>query len=256
MRNFLQQLEKSIQRVVERIPGIFQKDDHKQKIVYGIINKFQEQAIQAKNSQFRLANRYQIVLSAQDYDALQQEQNWLSEVSNLLTETTVELGLEFSGPLEIFFSRSDVFLPGEFDIILDRDENLVEQTTAMQIDETKTKTNLPENAFLLLPDRSVFPLDRGIIQIGRSDNNHLVLKHKTISRNHVQIRAKNGKFIIFDLDSSGGTYLNGIRITQAQLSPGDVITLADYPMVYGEDEARIDQQQDQTTELPRYSDKP
>jgi hypothetical protein len=44
--------------------------------------------------------------------------------------------------------------------------------------------------------------------------------------------------MIFDLQSSGGTYLNGEPITQAELNPGDVISLAGVPMVYGQDAVR------------------
>ena len=58
-----------------------------------------------------------------------------------------------------------------------------------------------------------------------------------VSRVHSQLRAVRGRYLLFDLDSTGGTFLNGERIRQALLSPGDVITLAGVPLVYGQDPA-------------------
>jgi pSer/pThr/pTyr-binding forkhead associated (FHA) protein len=41
--------------------------------------------------------------------------------------------------------------------------------------------------------------------------------------------------MLFDLDSSGGTFVNNKRIKQIALHPGDVISLAGVPLVYGHD---------------------
>ena len=63
------------------------------------------------------------------------------------------------------------------------------------------------------------------------------------SRLHAQLRAIKGRFIIFDLDSTGGTFVNTQRINQCALYPGDVISLAGYPLVYGQDAPAIGETQ-------------
>jgi pSer/pThr/pTyr-binding forkhead associated (FHA) protein len=52
---------------------------------------------------------------------------------------------------------------------------------------------------------------------------------------HAQLRLVRGQFVIFDLDSTGGTFVNGQRIRQQALRAGDVISLAGVPLVYGQE---------------------
>ena len=61
---------------------------------------------------------------------------------------------------------------------------------------------------------------------------------------HAQLRAVRGRFVIFDLDSSGGTFVNGERVYQAKLAAGDVITLSGVPLVYGQDPSGQGETQD------------
>ncbi|MGD8457618.1 MAG: FHA domain-containing protein, partial [Anaerolineales bacterium] len=69
-------------------------------------------------------------------------------------------------------------------------------------------------------------------------DNHLVIDDPRVSRTHGQLRAVKGRYMLFDLKSSGGTYVNGERINQVVLHPGDVISLAGVPIVYGQDAIR------------------
>jgi len=64
-----------------------------------------------------------------------------------------------------------------------------------------------------------------------------VINDRRVSRQHAQIRAINGNFVLFDLNSSGGTFVNGDRINQRGLHPGDVISLAGVPLVYGQEKS-------------------
>ena len=94
---------------------------------------------------------------------------------------------------------------------------------------------IPQDAFLIVNGQQHFPLMQKVINIGRRLDNHLVIDDPRVSRNHVQLRAINGHYVIFDLNATGGTYVNGERINQATLDPGDVISLAGYPLIYGQD---------------------
>ena len=94
---------------------------------------------------------------------------------------------------------------------------------------------LPPAAFLVVDGVRLFPLEQPVISIGRAPENDLIIPDLRISRQHAQLRAVNGRFVVFDLDSSGGTSLNGLPILQHPLSPGDVISLAGIPLVYGQE---------------------
>lgn len=86
-------------------------------------------------------------------------------------------------------------------------------------------------AFLIL-DNKVFPVRSTTTNIGRRLSNHLVLNDIRISRLHAQIKVLENQYYIFDLDSTGGTFVNGDRITQALLSSGDKISLAGFPLTF------------------------
>jgi len=92
----------------------------------------------------------------------------------------------------------------------------------------------PKNAFLIVNGTQVFPLNKSVITIGRMEDNDLIIKEPQISRHHAKLQADHGQFNLKDLDSTGGTSVNGILITQAILNHGDVISLAGIPLLYGQ----------------------
>jgi len=66
-------------------------------------------------------------------------------------------------------------------------------------------------------------------------DNQLVIDDPRVSRNHAQLRAINGRFVLFDLNSTGGTFVNGQRASQTVLYAGDVISLAGVALIFGQD---------------------
>ncbi|PIR21003.1 MAG: Fis family transcriptional regulator [Deltaproteobacteria bacterium CG11_big_fil_rev_8_21_14_0_20_47_16] len=70
-----------------------------------------------------------------------------------------------------------------------------------------------------------FRLEKPQIKIGKKEGNDLLLSDKTVSRNHIEIEYTSDSFLLRDLGSTNGTYLNGTRVKEAYLAPGDVIKL-------------------------------
>jgi pSer/pThr/pTyr-binding forkhead associated (FHA) protein len=66
-------------------------------------------------------------------------------------------------------------------------------------------------------------------------DNQLVIDDPRVSRSHAQLRAIKGRYILFDLNSTGGTFVNGQRTNQSILYPGDVISLSGVPLIFGQD---------------------
>ena len=94
---------------------------------------------------------------------------------------------------------------------------------------------LPGNAYLVLQDARVIPLNRPLIKIGRRSDNHIILKDPRVSRSHAQIKLINDRFVIFDMNSTGGTFVNGQPTSQSVLNPGDVISLAGVVFIFSEE---------------------
>lgn len=93
---------------------------------------------------------------------------------------------------------------------------------------------IPEEAFLVVDGVKVIPLTRPVISIGRRVENTVVLDDPRVSRSHAELRAVKGRYVLYDLKSTGGSFVNGVRVTQSLLYPGDIISLAGVNVVYGQ----------------------
>lgn len=62
-------------------------------------------------------------------------------------------------------------------------------------------------------------------RIGRMSDNDIVFEDKRVSRYHAEIRLKNDAYIIRDLGSRNGTFVNGARVDSIKLNSGDKITV-------------------------------
>ncbi|MFN2151648.1 MAG: FHA domain-containing protein [Anaerolineales bacterium] len=88
-------------------------------------------------------------------------------------------------------------------------------------------------AFLIVDGNRVISLEKGVINIGRKSDNHVVIKDQHVSRYHAQIRRIQEHYVLMDLDSTVGTSVNGKEIKQVYLKPGDVISIAGVPLIFG-----------------------
>jgi predicted component of type VI protein secretion system len=68
------------------------------------------------------------------------------------------------------------------------------------------------------------------LQIGRGRDNDVVLAdpEKGVSRTHAELRFENGRYVIVDLQSQNGTWINGRRVDRSEVPVGAEITIGDY----------------------------
>lgn len=180
-------------------------------------------------------NLYTIAAAPALGQTLQANRPLLDELAHLLWDAGAETDLKFSSYPEVQVALDERLSALEIRILAKYHLDTVVDTVIM---ENKSKQPAPaqhNTAFLIVNGAEVFPLVAKIINIGRAYDNHLVIEDPRISRYHAQLRSIQGRYLIFDLDSTGGTFVNGQRVRQADLSPGDVITLADIPLIYGQD---------------------
>ncbi len=125
--------------------------------------------------------------------------------------------------------------PQKVEIIAQISLEKITSTIDLELDIQESENNFPANAFFIVNGNQTFPLTHPLVNIGRRPDNDLVIEDSRISRLHAQLRAVKGHFVIFDLDSTGGTSVNGQKVHQWLLSAGDVISLAGIPLVYGQE---------------------
>src|SRR5438477_9641287 len=72
-----------------------------------------------------------------------------------------------------------------------------------------------------------FELSRPQMIIGRTDENDIVINHRSISRNHAKLvrEPDTGRYTISDLQSSNGVRINGQDYGKVELRRGDVVDL-------------------------------
>ncbi|MEL7658703.1 MAG: DUF3662 and FHA domain-containing protein [Bacillota bacterium] len=75
-----------------------------------------------------------------------------------------------------------------------------------------------------LSDRT-FKLEDYSLIIGRRESCDIVLPDESVSRRHARLEPKKEGWIISDLNSGNGTYINGVRVSSTVLSPGDTVKL-------------------------------
>jgi pSer/pThr/pTyr-binding forkhead associated (FHA) protein len=96
--------------------------------------------------------------------------------------------------------------------------------------------NIPPNAFFVVDGVKFYPLVKAVINIGRRLENDLVIDDPRVSRNHAQLRAIQGHYVLFDLSSTGGTFVNGSRVSETIIYPNDSISLGGVILTFYQDE--------------------
>jgi pSer/pThr/pTyr-binding forkhead associated (FHA) protein len=125
--------------------------------------------------------------------------------------------------------------------LLERDANEVEKTLSYTpeslSDEAAAGVEGVEGPALVVRSgggRSgeVFQLQPGRTSVGRSPDCDIFLDDVTVSRRHAVITEEGGRFVIEDLGSLNGTFLNRHRIEQAPLSDDDEVQIGKYRLVF------------------------
>lgn len=73
-----------------------------------------------------------------------------------------------------------------------------------------------------------FPLDGDSLTIGRDSTNGVAINDAEVSRKHSRLMFQGGKYVLEDLGSTNGTFVNGQRLAgPVVLKPGDVVSLGE-----------------------------
>jgi pSer/pThr/pTyr-binding forkhead associated (FHA) protein len=75
-----------------------------------------------------------------------------------------------------------------------------------------------------------FKSDKDKIIIGRIKSCDIEIDDPAVSKQHAQIIKKQGNYLIEDLKSTNGTYLNTVRIISRYLKDNDVINIGKYTL--------------------------
>jgi len=186
------------------------------------------------------ANHFTITLNPQDYTTMQRHfPEFERELADYIIAYARELGALLPGEPQVTLTAAPTQGRGRVLVVAESGSPATSTEKMERI--TQTAELPPQDAALLRDGKILLRLDRHIINIGRRGDNHLVLEDSHISRQHCQLRVRGGQFVIFDLNSTHGTRVNGVRVGEHVLRSGDVVTLGAVNLLYVEDDSTKDQ---------------
>jgi adenylate cyclase len=85
-----------------------------------------------------------------------------------------------------------------------------------------------------------YDLNREITRIGRAvDRNDIVLHDGQVSREHAIIKRRGDGFVLEDLNSANGTFLDGHRIKEHHFKTRDAVTIGKYTLEFRDQTAQL-----------------
>jgi hypothetical protein len=235
MKKSLDRIESLLQDIIERrlstlLPLVEKDDEFFRSLILAI-----RSGIETHEDGRVYAPDYYVVFGSNSLN-LDERQSISVELSNLVLEIGDNFGLYFFQQPQINISINPDLEPGSIDVIAgyrSKGVGETEEISRLMINERENKL---QNSYLIINGSTTKLLHRYRINIGRHKDNDIVLQGQRISRFHALMRAVNDSYVIFDLDSTWGTFVNNQRITQKKLYPNDVITIAGVSMIFSQDE--------------------
>ncbi len=172
---------------------------------------------------------------------------WLEELETALRAGGSEAGVCFPAGPFLQVQMDAALATGEVRVATQNHTSGISRTSELA-PAPAHQTRAPEGAFLIVDGTRLFALELPVVNIGRRPDNQLVIDDARVSRTHAQLRLVRGQYVIFDLDSSGGTWVNGKPVRQQALVPGDVILLSGLPLVYGQESPGMGETQEYVPE--------
>jgi hypothetical protein len=235
----LQRLETRLQTLIE-VPAarLFAGADLSAELAESLTEAMQAGARALPAGGMLAPNCYDVTIHPAHLRSLPGQAALLDDLAEGLEIAAAESGMHFHSPPVIRLHASSEALPRQCRVQAQISAPDLGETAGMPALDGDAPA-LPANAYLVVDGVRLFALSASVINIGRREDNDLVIADGRVSRHHAQLRLIQGRFVLFDLNSSGGVFVNEQRVSQCLLFPGDVISLAGVPLIFGQDEARL-----------------
>jgi hypothetical protein len=184
-------------------------------------------------------NQYLVYLSSQDREQFEgYEDGVLKELSDYMLEHARSEGLALVTRPTVEFRTDDRLGLGEFGIqamlVQAPEDERAEpvqadfgHTMVYSVDRSPRPLEVPvaEGRAMLVGGGRRTVLAGSRFVIGRSRDSDLSLDDPNVSRRHAELRREDGAWVVADLASTNGVKVNGRRVAEHRLVPGDEITV-------------------------------
>jgi pSer/pThr/pTyr-binding forkhead associated (FHA) protein len=113
-----------------------------------------------------------------------------------------------------------------------------DELEAPEVEADVTQVEVPRGAGVLVATRGPdvgarYVLGDTVVRAGRHPDSDIFLDDITVSRRHLEITpAGDGTYVVHDLGSLNGTYVNRERIDETKLAPGDEVQIGKFKLVF------------------------
>lgn len=236
MKTSFDSLEKRLQALIEDgLPRLVSGKRRPISLAQEFIHEMEANLVKDSSGLNFAPDIFTLTVPEAEFDAWCSYQDILDEIAAEIHKAGLQSDYQFHKTPHLFVCASDSLKPPQIKITADISPFTKISDTSAFATNTQQPAKIPHNAFLVINGDKDFPLTKPLIQIGRRSDNDLVLHDAQVSRLHAQLRAINNRFILFDLGSTSGTHINGVRISQAALNPGDVVQIGASFLIYSQD---------------------
>ena len=85
-----------------------------------------------------------------------------------------------------------------------------------------------------------YHFDKGEISVGAMRDNDIILNDETVSRRHCKIIQEDSGYVLVDLGSTNGTFINKVRIREAFLTPGCTVSVGKTELTFHAHDERLE----------------
>lgn len=172
------------------------------------------------------------------------ESSFKIPTDNLSTDLDLDIASQLGESQTI--AKTDVASPSalSLDQAVEKDDSISDILESIRLegedDLINTNSALPQQDIatdytlkLIEGDLDIkeYPL-KANTSIGRSPSNDVVLKEPKVSRQHAAINLYNDSYILVDLKSSNGVYVNGTKVDETVLHAGDEVSIGGYKFIF------------------------
>jgi hypothetical protein len=249
---FLRSIEKRMESLVEGVFGrAFKRQVHPVEIAKGLVKQMDEGRMVSVSRTYA-PNDFTVHLSKADTESIRAYQSALGdELVQYASSHARSKGYHLMTPPKIQFVTEESLRFGEFGVTarltgpadgprekgapedtsgqtrIFRTESTSEEgqgTAAISAEEAKKHGLAREVSEVVVGDRTHSLEGRGPWNVGRSEENDIVISDPNVSRRHARLSRSDNGFVVEDLGSTNGTLLDGAPIDRERIESGDELT--------------------------------
>lgn len=238
MNQRLVTIEAQVERIIEGgFANLFPRKNLSRTIALKLARAVDDHSVPFGDGQRIAPSDYEITFPPEDHALFSENPvNLIAKLEGIVIEIAQTLGVILATPPSIRFV-SDSGLPVNDVQVRPTTEDFIGSTRQDSLAGEGPVKKPSGREYLILDGNRHIPLDRSVINLGRQHDNQIILDDPDISRRHAQLQLRNDHWVIYDLDSTSGTQVNGHTITERILIPGDVITLAGAQLIFASEDS-------------------